>query len=53
MGLVDPLAGEVHQVLEVVRGAEGLRLEARHLAGGSGWVTSATGVAAAVPVVFI
>ena len=34
MGLVDPLAGEVHQVLEVLVGAEGLGLEAGHLAGG-------------------
>src|SRR5262249_50879316 len=35
MGLADPLAREVHQVLEVVLGAEGLGLEAGHLAGGS------------------
>lgn len=35
MGLADPLAREVHQVLEVVIGAEGLGLEAGHLAGGS------------------
>src|SRR5262249_33639434 len=32
----DPLAGEVHQVLEVLLGTEGLGLEACHLAGGSG-----------------
>src|SRR5262249_7052699 len=35
MGLVDPLAGEVHQVLEVLLGAESLGLEAGHLTGGS------------------
>jgi hypothetical protein len=35
MGLADPLARGVHQVLEAVLGAEGLGLEAGHLAGGS------------------
>ena len=38
MGPIDPLPGEVHQVLEVLGGAEGLGLEACHLAGGSGLV---------------
>src|SRR5262249_16167632 len=36
MGLVVPSTGDVHQVIEVVLGAEGLGLEAAHLAGGSG-----------------
>ena len=38
MSLVDPLAGEVHQLLEVLLSAEGLGLEASHLAGGGGRV---------------
>jgi hypothetical protein len=36
MGLVDPVAGEVHQVFEVLLGGEYYRLEAGHFAGGSG-----------------
>jgi hypothetical protein len=36
VGLVDPPAGEVDQLLEVDRGAEGLGLEAARLTGGSG-----------------
>jgi hypothetical protein len=36
--LVDPLAGEVHQLLEVLLSAEGLSLEACHLADGGGRV---------------
>ncbi len=36
VGLVDPLAGEIDQMLEVLRGAEGLGLEACHLPGGGG-----------------
>ena len=34
MRLVDPLPGEVHQTLEVLLGAENLRLEAGRLTGG-------------------
>jgi hypothetical protein len=36
MGLADPLAGEIHQLLEVLLGGECFRLEGGHLAGGSG-----------------
>src|SRR5438105_14910609 len=36
VGLVDPLAGQIHQVLEVLLGGECFRLEAGHFAGGSG-----------------
>ena len=36
MDLVDPLAGEVHELLQVVLLAENLRLEPANLTGGSG-----------------
>ncbi len=38
MGLVDPLAGAVHQELQVLFGAEGFGLEAGHLTGGRGLI---------------
>src|SRR5262249_59375587 len=38
MSLVDPLAGEVHQVLEVLFAGVSVRFEARHLTGGSWWL---------------